>query len=178
MTNNYSMENLLEFLEHAADKGLMPAATARAFAVAARNVFGVLQEDERNNIPLLDLDAIIRRFNNKRARDFNPRSLSEYARRVRRAVELYEQWRENPAGFSVKTRSTRKSGKSQKAATLALARSAQYSETQFSPNCTGGYQSSFPVGPGRVITLSNIPEDLTSAEAEKLAQFVRMLAVD
>lgn len=178
MTNNYSMEDLLDFLEHAADKGLMPRSTAQALAVATRNVFGVLEEKEQQNLASLDLDLIIKRFNNKRARDFNPRSLGEYARRVRRAVELNEQWRENPAGFSVKTRSRRKSEKSQKAATLTEAKGEQYGDTPFSRNRTGSYQSSFPVGPGRVITLTNIPDDLTSAEAEKLAQFVRMLAID
>lgn len=40
-----------------------------------------------------------------------------------------------------------------------------------------GYQSSFPVRPGTVVTLSNIPNDLTSEEAERLAQFVRLLGV-
>ncbi len=182
MTNDYSLDDLLDFLSHTGNKGMMPTATSRAFAVAARNVFGVLDPEEQKNIGKISLEAVIKRFNNKRARDFNPGSLKEYARRVQRAVELFEQWKENPADFSVKTRATNTRRKSTKikngdnvneeasTSTTPLALHAPSSRH-------GTYQSSFPVGPGRVITVSNIPEDLSSSEAEKLAQFVRMLAV-
>ena len=170
------MNDLLDFLTHAGDKGLMPAASAQALAVAARNVFGVLEENEQKNVKELDLDVIIKRFNNKRARDFSPASLKEYGRRVRKAVDLYEQWKDNPADFSVKTRAPRRSRKGSQADIREHDVATNVGQTP--PNRTGAYQSSFPVGPGRVVTLSNIPQDLNSAEAEKLAQFVRMLAVD
>jgi hypothetical protein len=42
----------------------------------------------------------------------------------------------------------------------------------------GTYQSSLPVRPGLVVTLTNIPYDLTGAEAERLASFIKMLAVE
>ena len=176
MTNNYTMDDLLDFIGHAGDRGLMPAASAQALAVATRNVFGVLEEEEQKAINTLDLDAIIRRFNNKRARDFSPASLKEYARRVRKAVDLYEQWTDNPADFSVKTRSPRRARKE----SINEMKDFNTTQTNVQPlqSRTGGYQSSFPVGAGRVVTLLNIPEDLSSAEAERLAQFVRMLAVD
>lgn len=171
MTNNYSLEDLLDFLSHTGNKGMMPAATSQALAVAARNVFGVLDPEEQKNIGELSLEAVIKRFNNKRARDFNPGSLKEYGRRVQRAVDLYEQWKENPTEFSVKTRNASTRRKSVK--------TAQNDITKQEPvGHHGTYQSSFPIGAGRVITVSNIPEDLTSSEAEKLAQFVRMLAVE
>lgn len=184
MTNKYSLDDLLAFLDHSGNKGLMPVATSRALAVAARNIFAVLDEEEQKNIGELNLETIIKRFNNKRATDFNPASLREYARRVKRAVELYEQWKDNPAGFSVKTRNAGTRKKS-----TSLIENVIDDQTESDDNVTtvaihsaqsrpGTYHSSFPVGPGRVITVSNIPEDLTSSEAEKLAQFVKMLAVD
>ena len=46
MANGYSADDLLEFLDHAGDKGLMPAATAQALAVATRNVLGILSDVE------------------------------------------------------------------------------------------------------------------------------------
>lgn len=176
MTNDYTMDDLLDFLNHAGDKGFMPAATAQALAVASRNIFGVLEANEQKNIKALDLDAIIKRFNNKRAKDFSPASLKEYGRRVRKALDLYEQWKNNPADFSVKTRSPRKSRKE----TSIETRHSEIPIPDNHPglNQAGGYQSSFPVRPGRVVTLLNIPEDLTSTEAEKLANFVRILAVE
>ncbi len=67
MANGYSKADLLDFLAHASDKGLMPAATATALGVASRNVLGVLGDDEGDDLRKLDLEAVIKRFNNKRA---------------------------------------------------------------------------------------------------------------
>lgn len=186
MVNEYSVADLLDFLSHAGERGLMPAATAQALAVAVRNVFGVLDSGEQEDLRELDLDAIINRFTNKRARDFNPTSLKEYARRVRRAVELYTKWRANPADFSIKTRTpgsgkkTREGKKEHVEPVTPANRSSASAKTDALvsvQSAPGGYQSAFPVRPGRVVTLLNVPEDLTSAEADRLAQFVRMLAV-
>jgi hypothetical protein len=47
-----------------------------------------------------------------------------------------------------------------------------------SPNRPGTYNSSLPVRPGVVVTLANVPYDLTKAEAERLVGFIRLLAVD
>lgn len=176
MTNNYSLDDLLDFLSHTGKKGMMPAATSQALVVAARNVFGVLEPDEQKNIGEISLEAIIKRFNNKRAKDFNSGSLKAYASRVQRAVKLYEQWKENPADFSVKTRTagTRRKPAREESSTSPV----NTAVNQVPPSRHGTFQSSFPVGAGRVITVSNIPEDLTSSEAEKLAQFVKMLAVE
>jgi hypothetical protein len=176
MTTEYAVENLLDFLGHAGERGLMPQATAQALSVACRNVFGVLADDERADLRAADLDGIIKRFNNKRARDFNPTSLKEYGRRAHRSVELFLKWRENPAEFSVKTR----------ASSVAKAKERNGRPDQLSLEevadrppavSVGGYQSGFPIRPGRVVTILNVPDDLTSAEAERLATFVRMLAV-
>jgi hypothetical protein len=175
MANDYSTADLLDFLSHATDKGLMPAATAQALAVAVRNVFSVLDDQEKADIRHLDIEAAIKRFTNKRARDFSPTSLKEYGRRVRRAVDLYTQWRDNPADFTVRTR----------APTAARKDRVSRGEVSVSTDPDGhlptsaasGYQSAFPVRPGHVIALLNVPEDLTTSEAERLAQFVRMLAV-
>lgn len=179
MANEHSMADLLDFLGHAGDRGLMPTATAQALAVAVRNVFGVLDEKELADIRSLDLDTAIKRFTNKRAKDFSPKSLKEYGRRVRKAVDLYSQWRENPAEFSVKTRTPATTKKERGAQVYASAAAATFPDPDrpTAPSAPGGYQSAFPIRAGRVITLLNVPEDLTSSEAERLAQFVRMLAI-
>ena len=187
MQNAHSLEDLLDFLNHAGDRGLMPTATAQALAVATRNVFSVLADAEKANLPLDDLDGIIRRFNNKRARDFNPASLKEYARRVRRAVEMYQQWKNDPANFTVKTRATTGTKKKERPngrpaapnATRAVEDIQSDTAQQLvsvAVNETSGYQTALPVRAGQVVVVSNIPLDLTAAEAERLAQFIRMLA--
>jgi len=178
MANDYSVADMLEFLAHASQRGLMPAATAQALAVACRNVFGILGEDEVTDLRTADLDGIIQRFTNKRAKEFNPTSLKEYARRARRAVDLYLQWRGNPADFSVKTRATtpkKDRPKSSSQPTRTVEADVDHPPTQIP---FGGYQSAFPVRPGRIVTISNLPEDLSKAEAERLANFIRMLSVE
>lgn len=178
MANEYSADDLLEFLSHAGDRGLMPAATAQALAVAVRNVFVVLNDRERADLRNVDLDGAIKRFVNKRAKDFNPSSLKEYGRRVKRAVDLYLNWRDNPADFSVKTRNTQtRKERGQQAEPASSPTGHTPEDERLTSRDFGGYQTGFPVRAGRVITLLNVPEDLTAAEAERLAQFVRMLAV-
>lgn len=178
MQNSHSLEDLLDFLAHASERGLVPTATAQALAVATRNVFSVLDGSDRASLPLDDLDGVIKRFNNKRARDFSAGSLKEYGRRVRRAVDLYQQWKNDPANFSVKTRSTSASKKANRTndRTATDEPSPSPISSDSMPRASTGYETAVPVRPGHVVTITNIPFDLTSAEADRLAQFIRLLA--
>jgi hypothetical protein len=177
MANAYSMDDLLEFLDHAGNRGLMPAATAQALAVASRNVLGILTEDEKADLGRLDLDAVLKRFTNKRGKDFNPSSLKEYGRRVRRAVELFGRWREDPANFTVKTREGGTSRKRQREPENGVVGTTDAQADPVPARIAGTYQSSLPVRAGLVVTLLNVPYDLTDAEAQRLADFVKMLAI-
>ena len=177
MATDYSADELLRFLDHAAEKGLMPAATATALQVAARTVFAILTDPERSDVRNLDLDAVTRRFENKRARDFTPGSLKTYGSRVRRAVAQFITWRDDPGNFRPKTRST--------AAQRARRPGPDVSEhpvedltaaTTMPASAPGTYQTSFPLRPGTVVTLFNLPEDLSAAEAKQLSDFITVLA--
>jgi len=190
MENAYSLEALLDFLNHASQRGLMPAATATALAVAARTVLGVLDAGEQRDLRTADLERVIKRFNNKRAKDFNPASLKEYGQRARRAVKHFLRWQDDPANFSVTTRATKKQ------AVLydgdGRGDGSGYGDGRGDGSGYGygrevarrgdsnadSYDTSVPIRPGRVVELCNIPYDLTKAEAERLVQFVRMLVVE
>jgi hypothetical protein len=178
MANAYSADDLLAFLDHAGDKGLMPAATSQALAVATRNVLGILSDTEKADLRQLDLDAAIKRFTNKRAKDFNPSSLKEYGRRIRRAVDLFLSWRDDPANFTVKTRTTTGPRKRDTELGGDEPMTRETSTEQAPDEVAGTYRSAIPIRPGLVVTLVNIPNDLTSAEAERIAGFVRMLALE
>jgi hypothetical protein len=183
MATEYSTDELLEFLNHASQRGLMPAATAQALAVASRRVFEMLSKDEREDLRRVNVDATVKRFGTKHAKDFNPSSLKEYGRRAHRAVELFLRWRSDPALFSVKTRATALSRRKEKVAAAApnseITLSAENNPPfALGPGPTSGYQSSFPIRPGTVITIMNIPTDLSKFEADRLAQFIKMLAVE
>ncbi len=177
IANSYSADDLLEFLDHAGDKGLMPAATAQALAVATRNVLGILAENERADLSQIDLEAVFKRFTNKRAKDFNPTSLKEYGRRVRRAVELFRNWREDPANFTIKTRTTSTPRKKDGGPGSGEPMAREAPAEQVPDEVAGTYRSALPIRPGLVVTLLNIPYDLTSTEAERIADFIKMLAL-
>ena len=179
MATNYALDDLLSFLIHASERGLIPAATAQALAVASRNIFAVLTDHEKTDIRTLNLDKIIKRFTNKRAKEFSPSSLAEYGRRVRKAVELFVAWRNDPTGFTVTTRSTgRVAALSGVSGASARALGATLSVDPAQTPCgEGNYETTIPVRPGQLVTISNLPRDLSKAEAERLVEFVRMLAV-
>lgn len=178
MPQAYSVDDLLEFLDHAGDRGLMPAATAQALAVASRNVMGVLGEQEKKGLSDQDLDSIVKRFNNKRAKNFNPASLKEYGRRVHRAVDLFLRWRNDPANFTVKTRATRSSRRKDKPQETTTTPEGHEAAEEVTQPRSGTYHSSVPIRPGVVVTLANVPNDLSKLEAERIASFVRMLAIE
>jgi hypothetical protein len=182
MDADYSFDDLLSFLEHATERGLMPAATARAMAVASRQVFALLTPEERADLRHLDLEGTLRRFEIKRAKDFNPTSLKEYGRRAGKAVKLFIEWRTHPAGFSVKTRAS-SAGRRRSTAVSVEPLPTQAAEPSAAPAVGfaplgSGHQTSLLIRKGHVVTLTNIPTDFTKAEAERLAQFVRLLAVE
>lgn len=179
MSNAYSLDELLAFLEFAGDKGQMPPATATALAVACRNVFGVLSEEEKQDIGRLDLTTVVKRFQNKRAKDFGAPTLKEYDRRVRRAVSLFLEWRENPADFQAPTRATGSGRKRKPNLEPGVEPEPAVKVGSSGLHTTpGSYQTAVPLGPDRIVTLFNVPADLTAAEADRLARFVKMLAVD
>jgi hypothetical protein len=176
MTANYSADELLAFLDHAAEKGLMPAATATALQVASRTVLAILTDQERADVRKLDLDAVTRRFENKRARDFTPGSLKTYGSRVRRAVAQFITWRDEPGNFRPKTRSTAAMRARRQADEIEHSSEDLTDSPRTPPSTPGTYQTAFPLRPGSVVTLLNIPEDLTPAEAKRLSDFITMLA--
>lgn len=190
MSNPFSMADLLEFLDHAATRGLLPTATARSLQVATRSVLGILTPQEQEDVGALDIAGVVKRFHNKRARDFSPGSLKEYGRRLHRTLSLYAAWRNDPSNFTAKARTTaasagrRKSpigrpGAEQEKEPAPINASGESPDTgEYATPGVTGYRTAFPVRPGIVVAVSNVPPDLTKGEADRLAEFIRLLAVE
>ena len=182
MANEYSIDELLGFLNHAHERGFMPSPTAKALAVASRNVFGILADAEKADVRALDMADVIKRFSNKRGHEFNPSSLTAYGLRVQRAVKLFVDWRGNPASFTVKTRSTKNAARKERSSipvdSAPLPRTEATRGGVASSPDEDSFETSVPVRQGQLITISNVPKNLTAAEAARLAEFVKMLAVE
>lgn len=180
----------MQLVEHwawAASKGLMNRNSAGALRAASAQVLGVLDNWEQMDVTSIDVEDVIRRFQNLRARDFSPESLNAYARRFRNAVESFLQYVKDPAGWkpSAKQPST-KSAKGQ-LDTNATARSkrdnnvtheqAKESQIVEGPQVGGLIEYPFPLRDNVVVRL-RLPRDITAAEVKRLSGFMTALVVD
>jgi hypothetical protein len=179
MDSGFGTADVLSFLAAESERGVLPTETASALMIGSRAVFAHLSPEESADLRRVDVACAVARFATARAEDFSARSLEEYARRTHRAWELFSAWKANPAHFRPKTRVT--------AASLARAANAR-GHVFGAVRENGGtdthdahytfreaYESTLPIRRGHLVTISNIPTDLTAEEAERLASFVRML---
>lgn len=183
MNKDYSLDALNKFLDYVADKGMMKAETAKGRKVAANKIFEKLTPEERQDLRLANLDTEAERFGNRQGSDYMPASLQVYKSRVKSALSDFFSWVDNPAAFrpSVATRSgaTKPNGSAKKTNTETV-NVAPKVDTPPLHNPGAGASDHLifpiPIRPGLVVKLTNIPVDLTTAEAEKIAQVVRALA--
>jgi hypothetical protein len=185
MSTDFGADAVREFLMHAGERGLLPTATASALAVGCRTVFELLSAEEAADLRAVDLHAVADRFAEQRATDFSPGTIKEYVRRVHRAWELFAAWKADPAHFSTARRATvaqiRRSVLSVVGGDTAddagsLPRKSSEHSAVLHESWRHTYDSTIPIRAGHLVTVANIPTDLTVEEAERLGSFVRLLA--
>ncbi|MEK7953552.1 hypothetical protein [Luteolibacter soli] len=174
---------LLEHWTWAASKGLMNSATAASLKSASAKVIGILDDWETSDVRKIDTEDLILRFQNLHARDFTPSSLETYASRFRKAVQLFNDYVSNPAGWRVSGRPKKAKAKEE------IRKNGGTSGTdlpQSSPPGNGVDDKPlhgethlisypFPLRRGLTVKLS-LPEDLTSIEAKRLGAFLMTLS--
>lgn len=174
---------LLEHWTWAAGKGLMNSATAASLKSSCAKVIGVLDDWESTDVRKIDVEDLVLRFQNLHAREFTPSSLETYASRFRKAVQLFNEYVANPAGWRVsgrpkKARSkedARKNGTSNGSETPTPVVSAQTEDEKPAHTETHLISYPFPLRRGLTVKLS-LPEDLTSIEAKRLSAFLMTLS--
>lgn len=173
----------LAFVQHwdwVADKGLMPAATARAIRAAVSQILKIDANWEDADVRSVDVDALITRFRN--LSKLAPGSLATYESRFRTGLESYLSYLDNPASYQPKTR--RPSGRDEKPATKSKTRPKPESgDGSRTPTLTPITASRaklvvypFPVRPD-VFAELKLPADLTLDEAQRLSAFLKALAM-
>jgi len=177
MANERSREKLLEFLDYLGEKGLMAKATIAARKAAAGKVLGILSEEEAEDVTKLNLDDVMARFHNLEGKSYTPASLTTYLSRLKSAVEDFETYLENPLGFrpSVQAREKRKpDGKKDEAASRSDWPGAERPSVK-----TPLSSSILPIAirPDTTVFVQGLPYDLTEAEANKIANVIRAMAM-
>lgn len=190
-THDYSLAGLNRFLDYALTKGLMKKETASGRKRAANQILGVLDEHELADLRTVDLDATAKRFANLQGAKFKPSSLQVYVSRTNSAIQDFIAYVDDPINFksSVNTRDSSNGGSAKKAKqSQQNTSSKKETPPREEVRHAGGEERGphghpetlvfpIPVRPGLVVKISNIPSDLTEAEASKIAAVVKALAV-
>lgn len=192
MQQNYSFANLIEFLEYAGTHGLLKASTAQSYRVGCGKIESTLTPDELADVRKIDADVVFARFANANKVKVSPATLREYRRRLATSIDEFLKWRNDPAGYrprgarkeppkdedskkQPKGTTKKKDGprRSPGAESRPSEQSVAFAAQATAPMLTMPY-------PLRSDLLAHVqvPRDLTSDEANRLAAFIKTLATD
>lgn len=184
MSNGYSATEFIEFIDYLSEKGLLKKATASARKAAATAFLDILDESEKIDIRAIDLDSLAIRFANLQGSKFTPQSLTTYKSRYNSAYKDFIAYRDNPLGFTPNISQRKKRGKAtptpQPPTTEQPAKMMPGIETPtVTPNLSGDtIIFPIPIRKGVIVKVGGLPVDLTTVEAEKIADVVKALATD
>ena len=180
---NYSLDALNKFLDFAAKKGVLKSNTVQSRKMASNKVFAVLDEHEKIDLRNVNIDHAFELFQNKYQNEYKPKSLQVYLSRVRTAVLDFIRYVDNPAGFrpstaqrTVNNNRSRQPNRNEKLTTNIKndGFDKEYFEAdELQPN---GVIVPIPLRDNLIVKISNIPSDLTVAEANKLAGIIKAYA--
>lgn len=178
-----SMGGLIEFLDWTAEKGLMARNTVNGRKAAISGVLGVLDPEEKGDVTVVDLDSVMTRFINLQGKKYSTGSLNVYKSRTNAAINDFRQYLNDPLAFKPTGNKVEKkpsSGSTKQKQAGGAPRSSEPSNTSASP--TMAHQASANVFPIQirenvVVRIHGLPFDLTQAEAERIANVVKAMAV-
>ncbi len=177
MSAGRTRQHFYDFLDYMAEKGLMAEATVAARKASASRVLGILNDDEAADVTTLDLDDVMRRFQNLEGRNFAPGSLRTYLSRTKSAVDDFERYLSNPLGFRPSAQSREPRAKLETKVANGAAPSAER-KTPSIPTAAPMASNilPIPIRADTIVFVQGIPFDLTEAEAGKIANVIRAMA--
>ncbi|MCZ2847460.1 hypothetical protein [Modestobacter sp. VKM Ac-2978] len=189
---------LVAFLNWTIERSELPRATASAMRTASTKVLSVEDGWEDLDLRSVDTDELIRRFNIRSASDYSEQSLAVYGQRFLKSVQMYlskldgGDWRpRNGRTPSASRTGTTRNGTRKRSSAVSetpdptpeTPSPSEQPPTQAAPplqstaEADGLIEYPFPVRPGLRAKL-RLPEDLTPAEADRVAAFIKTLAFD
>ena len=177
--------DLLRFLLQAVADGHLNAATGNAQRVAVAKILtlaGALDEIDVRN---LDVEGLLSRFSEAHRADYTPASLATYKTRFRNAVAMYLAWLAGRSDWPSVIRprpgwtSQRKGPMGGRDVQVELT-TGQSDDGRSGRVRAGSSQTvihQLPLRPDLLVQVE-LPVDLTQADADRVAAFVRSLAFD
>jgi hypothetical protein len=188
---------LLAFLKRLGERGEINGSTADNLRRAAAKMLALEGDLDEVDIRDLDADDLMYRFETLHRLNYNADSIQTYKSRFRQAVTLYQAFLAGSPDWkaSVKRDGPSKSQSSRPAQRRIVKRVRPVAKPDMAPNAPADPREAtssaaraddapavprlvtydVPLRPDLIIRL-NLPVDLTDADAERLAAFVRSLA--
>lgn len=177
-----SLNALIEFLEWTAEKGLMAKNTVGGRKAAVSAVLGILDPEEKGDVTSVDLDSAMTRFVNLQGKKYNTSSLNVYKSRTNAAIADFRKWLDDPLSFKPQANKVEKKpqGKTAKGPKETASKVGQADQQQ--PGASASPSASanvfpIPIRENIVVRIHGLPFDLTSSEAEKIANVVKAMAM-
>jgi hypothetical protein len=175
-----SLDALLEFLDWLASKGLMAKNTAFGRKAACSAVLGILDPEEREDVTQMDMDHVMARFTTLQGKKYAPKSLKVYRGRVQNSIDDFTRYKSDPENFKVQFNSSKSTEPTKLPKRTKMARNSPTPAPEpTQPQSSGSSPNVYPI-PIRadlVVRIHGLPFDLTKAEAEKIANVVRAMAI-
>ena len=178
---------LREFLTWAAGRGDLNPSTVNVLKAATASVLDVEDEPDSVDVRALDVDSILDRFTTLNRTRYAPASMKTYQSRFRTAVTLYKSYldgdpnwkktvkpRRSPEGGTRPGKSSRAEPNRDPTPTIGVTLAdsgAGNDESQLLVT------HNFPLRPNMIVQL-RLPVDLTTADAARIAGFVKSLAFE
>jgi hypothetical protein len=177
---DYSLDALNKFFDFAANKGLLKRNTAQSRKLATNKILAVLDESEKADLRTVNIDKAFERFQNLQGTDYKPDSLQVYLSRLRTAIADFTSYVDNPSGFKVSgvQRTTSKGKRETSHKVRAEGKGGEGEKTEkYETHDSQHIIVPVPLREGLTIKISNLPSDLTAAEAGRLAAIIKAYAV-
>lgn len=171
---------LVDHWAWAIEKGLMNKNTAASLRSACKRVLDVEDDWQSVDVKKLDVEGILTRFQNLRAKKYKPNVLETYKRRFRQAVRSYLEYLEDPAGWKPSSSSGPTRTRNQNGAEAQkepVPRGEVVREVVPGPKGAGLVDYPFPIREGLIARLV-LPRDLKTSEVKRLSAFMTTLALD
>lgn len=93
----FSVNDMMNFLDFAGERGLINKSTAVARKKASSSILGILDKTEASDLTKIDLKDVIERHSTLAANKITPATLLTYQSRTRKALDDFLNYSKNPS---------------------------------------------------------------------------------
>ena len=170
---DYSKAGLLVYLRESAVSGLLNPAVARSRKTAAEQLLFYISEDDKSDLRSLDVDELCSRIHKMEESSIRYEALNLYNGRLKSALSDYFAWVDDPEKFvsSTAVNVTVAQQKSRTAEENKALEDITLSDTYVQDGIIP-----IPIRKDLCVYVKDLPLDLTSSEARKIAKVIEAYA--